>query len=74
MPDGSKETREIAGLDVQLGDWNLEVASESDPLRLHLHVPGSDESFCSFVVHHRCANTMTVELRPNVRAGGTAAG
>jgi hypothetical protein len=72
MPDGSEEIREVASLDMQLGDWLLEIAPEPEPLRVHLHVPTSDQSFCSFVVHHRCANTMTVELMPKIRDGDAA--
>ncbi|HEV2295197.1 MAG TPA: hypothetical protein VGR35_15195 [Tepidisphaeraceae bacterium] len=74
MSDGTEEIRQIASLDVHLGDWKLEVVPESEPLRVHLHVPGSDQSFCSFVVHHRCANTMSIELKPNIRDADAAAG
>ena len=74
MSDGTEEVREVASLDLQLGDRKLEVEPGSDPLRLQLHVPCSEQSLASFVVHHRCANTMTVEVRPNVRSGHAAAG
>jgi hypothetical protein len=76
MPDGSEEVREVASVDLQLGDWKLEVEPGPDPLRVQLHVPVSvaDQSFCSFVVHHRCANRMTVEVKPLIHGPDSAAG
>jgi hypothetical protein len=64
--DGSEEVFEVASLGVELGAWKLEVAPGAEPLVVHMHVPVAGETSCSFVVHHLCANSMGVELRPNV--------
>jgi hypothetical protein len=63
--DGSEVVREVASISIEVGDWPLDIKPGGNGRRLALHVPAKGDAFCGFVVHHRCANTMGLELAPN---------
>jgi hypothetical protein len=65
LEDGSEEVRDVASFSMLLGGWSLEVTPDQGPLSVHLQVHSRQDGYCSFVVRHRCANTMTVEIEPH---------
>ena len=67
LEDGGEQTLDVSELALMVDGWRLEVPPEKDPLKFSFHAPVQADVFCSFVVHHRCANTMTLEVRPYPR-------
>jgi hypothetical protein len=64
LVDGSEQIHNAQGVSISLGDWTVEIKPEPESHRLHFHVPAHAEAACNFVVHHRCANTMSLEITP----------
>jgi hypothetical protein len=67
LDDGSEEVRDVKNIAIMVDSWHLEIKSDQNPYLIHFHVPSCDEEFCNFVVHHRCANTMSLEIEAHSR-------
>lgn len=62
LQDGSEQTLNAAELRLTLDGSPLELSFETSPTRLTLYYPSTDQHWQHFVVHHRCANVMSLEV------------
>jgi hypothetical protein len=61
--DASETIQEVSSASILFdGGWVIDIRPAEEARRLTLHAPAGEDIFPSFVVHHRCANTMDVEL------------
>jgi predicted deacetylase len=73
LSDGSEQVLDVVELRVVLVGAPLELSFSVAPPRLHIESPGREEQWHSFVVHHRAANVMSVELQRHLPSGTPAA-
>jgi hypothetical protein len=70
LEDGTEQVHEVASAAVELADWTINIATDREHDALHLHAPDRNKVFGSFVVYHRCANTMSVGVAPIAETHG----